>query len=354
LGLIQSAYPRQQPYANPIKALRTTIKEFLCSDHPIVHLPTDGKHAYPALCTLPVNINQLYKQHVWNKSLPIILTSGTLSIHDEFDYAKKTLGLESLPINKVTTTRQPSPFDYRNHCMLYISEKTVFPNKKNPLYIELLSKEIVRLVSATNGRTLILFTSYSVLNEVYSQLKDQVSYPLIVSERGKRNAIDLFKQTTNGVLLSTDAWEGVDIEGDLLSSLIITKLPFPIPSAVHQLTHGQALADKQASIITPTMLVKLKQGFGRLIRTESDIGVCSILDSRANTRGKYREAVLSTLPTCRMVKNIDSIASFIHARDRHYKELLNYSGRYDQPTFCNTVSVSTNSQPLCGVTEVSE
>ena len=141
------------------------------------------------------------------------------------------------------------------------------------------------------------------MRQVYDLIRDKTSYPIIMAARGERNAIERFKKTDNAVLLSTSAWEGVDIQGDKLSSVIIVKLPFLVPDIISEEKRKLYRDHKayQSDVLIPNMLIKLKQGIGRLIRHEDDKGLISILDSRAGASGKYRTHTESILPNSQRI-----------------------------------------------------
>jgi ATP-dependent DNA helicase DinG len=135
-------------------------------------------------------------------------------------------------------------------------------------------------------------------------------------ERKSSDAIDKFKQSKNGVLFASGAlWEGIDIPGDSLSMLIIVKLPFQIPDPIseYEQTMYKSLLDYKNRVIVPEMLIKLKQGFGRLLRTETDTGCVAILDSRVNRFGVYRRRTIDSLPKCRITSCIAVIKKFFKA-----------------------------------------
>jgi len=289
-----------------------TLKDYL-------HWAESEKDEIDTLCSLPLDFNSYLKNMLWYKSIPIIMTSGTLSIDGNFDYYINKLSLKKfVESERLETSNYKSPYDYENNCMIYISDNTVKPDAKNNEYIESLASEMVELIKITKGRTLALFTSYNVLYRVYDLIKDKIDYPLILSARGNRNAVDEFKATTNGVLLSADAWEGIDVQGDLLSSLIITKLPFPIPSITNKVLEKKysSFEEYLTNEVIPNMQMKLKQGFGRLIRHENDKGILSLLDARASEHGRYRGIVSDCLPPCRITPNIDDVKAFIQAIDQ--------------------------------------
>ena len=224
---------------------------------------------------------RLIKHVLYDKTLPVILTSGTLSIDGDFNYFKRELGLQSVSAFKVKTTSERSPYNLKEQCQIYISEATLPPEPDNPKYIQSIADEIIQLINHNKGRTLILFTSYKSMRQVFDLISGKTEYPVIMASRGVRNAIEQFKKTANAVLLSTSAWEGMDIQGEQLSSVIIVKLPFLVPDLLSEEKRKRYKDQKayQNAVLIPNMLIKLKQGIGRLIRHEDDRGLISILDS---------------------------------------------------------------------------
>jgi ATP-dependent DNA helicase DinG len=200
------------------------------------------------------------------------------------------------------------------------------PFYKDENYIAELNDEVERLIIAANGHTAVLFTSYSVMNIVYTNLQEcGLPYDFFKLERASSNAIEQFKKSDNGVLFASGAlWEGIDIPGDALSQLIIVKLPFSVPDAVSEYERSQ-YADSRAylsEVLIPEMLIKLKQGYGRSLRTESDTCVIALLDVRAGERGTYRQAVINALPPSRVTKLISEITAFLLAKkpDEYWKQ----------------------------------
>lgn len=309
--MLMEKYKSRCPYKNIISEIKEVMVSFVCNKINIHWIERNKWGSFDKLYSLPLGINKTYQNQIWQRSLPVILTSGTLSINNDFHYIRNKLGLDIITENKYDETSKKSPFDYNRNCLIYLSESTITPKQKDEVYIKSISNEIIKLTDATKGRSLILFTSYKVLHKVHEHIKDKVNYPIIVSDRGNRAAVDKFKKTTNGILLSTDAWEGVDIEGELLSSLIITKLPFPIPNIDQKLIkkeYNDFFTYLQSEII-PAMQIKLKQGAGRLIRSETDRGVICILDNR------YQKETLAALPKCRVTNDIDTISLFLDSQN---------------------------------------
>jgi len=267
-----------------------------------------------SLCAIPKDLNQRLHDDLWSKGIPIILTSGTLSASGDFTRAKQTLGIDLLPERKLFTTTMPSPFDFKNNKLLYISENVLFPNNKDKTYIESVANEIEKLVIASFGHAAVLFTSYNAMGQVHAILKNRnLPFPLFRLERGGVHAIEQFKKSGNGILMASGSlWEGIDIPGDALSMLIIVKLPFAPPDPIGDYEREQCgdIATFKQRVITPDMLVKLKQGDGRCIRTEKDTACCAILDIRAGRHGAYRKHVLSALPKSEVTSSIEVVRDF--------------------------------------------
>jgi ATP-dependent DNA helicase DinG len=263
----------------------------------------------------PDDLGKQLHRDLFGKGVPIILTSGTLSAGGDFGYIRNSMGLENLPDCKLTQISEPSPFDFRNNALLYLSENVPFPDQSKNDYITAVADETERLIQASHGHAAVLFTSYKVMDMVWEILrKRRVPFPLFRLDKGGSGAIDRFKQSKSGVLFASGAlWEGIDIPGDALSMLIIVKLPFAVPDPVMEYEKAQYpdFSDYLDDVLVPEMLIKLKQGFGRLIRNETDTGVVAILDSRINKGGTYRERVLHSLPNCCVTDNITDVENFV-------------------------------------------
>ena len=274
-----------------------------------------GENGSLALAGIPNNLNVRLYQDIWSKGLPIILTSGTLSASGDFTRTKQSLGLSHLRESLVKESSQPSPFDYKNNSMIYISNSVPFPNQQDKSYLLAVVDEIQRLIVASHGHATVLFTSYNAMGQVFSILRDRkLPYPMF--RMGKRDtaALDNFKASGNGILFASGSfWEGIDIPGDALSMLIIVKLPFAVPDPIgdYEKTLYPSMMAYKNEVLVPDMLIKLKQGFGRLIRMEGDSGVCAILDSRARNGAPYHDRVLAALPECTVTNRIADAAQFI-------------------------------------------
>lgn len=268
-----------------------------------------------AMCGVHMGLDRILYEDIWNRSVPAIITSGTMSVCGDFNHFKKNTGLNYASDGRIAETSKASPFDYRNHGMLYIPERMPFPNIRDNRYMEILTEEIKKIIGATHGHTLILFTSFWLMERVFYGLREEISnYPLFMMGKGRLDVISNFRRSRNGILFASDsAGEGIDLAGDILSSLIVVKLPFPVPDSVMEY-QGRQYDDfdlYKQDIIIPAMLIKLRQWMGRGIRRESDSAVFKILDSRASLRGKYRQEILNTLPTMPVTDRLSDVKDFI-------------------------------------------
>lgn len=262
----------------------------------------------PTFCAASNRVPQLLRSALWNTREPTILTSGTLTAAGDFDHTEQLLGLAAYtPLRHFYAE---SPFDYMKKCLLYTPARRAATTPEN----QYLADQIVQLSAACHGHALVLFTSYRQMRHVYDALGRRLTFPVFQAGRGQNHSIQQFKQSGNGVLFTAGScWEGIDFPGDMVSLLIIAKLPFPIPDPVSDYERKQYpnLRDYINAEIIPEMQKKLRQGFGRAIRTEQDSCVVAILDERAGIGGKYHDAALAALPTCPTTEKIEDVQQFI-------------------------------------------
>ena len=263
----------------------------------------DGK---PTFCAASSRVPQLLRSALWNTREPAILTSGTLAAAGDFSHTEQLLGLTTY--RPLRHFRADSPFNYKKKCLLYFPPRT-----KTRMDNRRMAEEIVRLVGACHGHALVLFTAYRQMAEVRALTDGQWQYPTYQAWRNGGKIIQKFKQSGNGVLFAAGScWEGIDFPGDMVSLLIIAKLPFPIPDPVSNYERRQYpnLRDYINAEIIPEMQKKLRQGFGRAIRTETDSCVVAILDPRAAPGGRYHRAVLDALPEMPIGVSVREVRKF--------------------------------------------
>ena len=312
---------------NTAISLTERLSVFLVRKNNMFWISYDKSTDSKALCCTPTNLKQHLQDSLWlEPNTHYALTSGTMKDDTGFSFFEDELGIIGcLDKYSVSEFSCESPFDYKNHTRLYISESTPIPDMHDPDYIPAVAKEIVQLIKATHGHTAVLFTSYKTLNAVYDLVACELSgYPLIKMSRSNKNAITLFKESGNGVLFASGSmWEGVDCAGDILSSVIIVRLPFPLRTQAMEFKKRACGNTKEfvQRYAVPQMIIKLRQGAGRLIRTETDTGVLAILDARAAKNGAYRSRVLKALRKYPLVSTVQQVASFIDSvKDESYKK----------------------------------
>ena len=282
----------------------------------VLHLRMD-KEKIPVLCAASREIPQLLREMLWDReqALSVILTSGTLKAGKGFARTLQMTGLEGR--TDVQSYVAESPFAYEENCLLYLPKTLRKCKRGSREEVEMVAGQIHSLICSTYGHTLVLFTSYTLMGSVYQILRDGIPFPMVEVWRHSQEEILRFKTMENAVLFAAGScWEGVDFPGDMVSSLIIVKLPFAVPDPISEAEKEtyESLEDYIQAIIVPDMQKKLRQGFGRAIRTETDTCVVSILDFRAVKGGKYHEDVMCALPPCQMAEELSEVQDVIRSR----------------------------------------
>lgn len=282
----------------------------------VLHLRMD-KEKIPVLCAASREIPQLLREMLWDReqARSVILTSGTLKAGKGFARTLQMTGLEGR--TDVQSYVAESPFAYEENCLLYLPKTLRKCKRGSREEVEMVAGQIHSLICSTYGHTLVLFTSYTLMGSVYQILRDGIPFPMVEVWRHSQEEILRFKTMENAVLFAAGScWEGVDFPGDMVSSLIIVKLPFAVPDPISEAEKEtyESLEDYIQAIIVPDMQKKLRQGFGRAIRTETDTCVVSILDFRAVKGGKYHEDVMCALPPCQMAEELREVQDFIRSR----------------------------------------
>jgi len=257
----------------------------------------------------PINIAEIMKERLFSRVDSAILTSATLSTGGNFQFAKSRLGLEEADELIV-----PSHFDFANQSILYVPRNLPEPREEG--WVSQACRELETILEASKGRAFILFTSYSQMEQVYESLKNRLPYPMLIQgEKSKSALLDIFRNTPNAVLFATSSfWQGVDVQGEQLSCVVIDKLPFSVPSdpvvaaRISQINEsgGNAFYDYQI----PTATILLKQGMGRLIRSKADRGILALLDKRILTKS-YGKMFLKSLPPAPLTHDSKIVSRFL-------------------------------------------
>lgn len=256
----------------------------------------------------PVDISLILKDSFYPNYESVVYTSATLSTNRTFDYIKKKLGIDYLADHEKSELLVDSPFNYKENSILFLPDIQVDP--AHPSFADLVSTYVMKICSEINGRTFILFTSFSMLDKVFqatkSFLKSKGIVPLSQSENTKETLIEKYKSHNTAVLFGTSTfWEGVDIQGDKLQCVIITKLPFSVPTEPIVEARMKFIEDQGGNsfsdYMVPEAAIKLKQGFGRLIRSKQDFGSVWFFDNRVTRKG-YGKKFINSLPDSRKVE----------------------------------------------------
>lgn len=252
----------------------------------ILYLEQDAEHI-PVFCATSREVPAYLQKMLWGHGVPAILTSGTLKAGNGFYRTRQMLGLDETDRKRKIGVQEyvaESPFEYKRNCLLYLPQdgrQIRHGSREEAIWI---AKRIKQLSCSTHGHTLVLFTSYALMGSVYQLLRGSLPYTMVEVWRHTQEEIMRFKKLENAILFAAGScWEGVDFPGDMVSSLIIVRLPFAVPDPVREAEKEQYgnLREYIKAVAVPDMQKKLRQGFGRAIRTETDTCVVTILDSRA-------------------------------------------------------------------------
>jgi ATP-dependent DNA helicase DinG len=249
-----------------------------------------------SLNAAPLSVGPLIEKHLWHEKSSVILTSATMTTYGSFDYMRRTLGAEI-----ADEMALGSPFDYESSTLLYLPTDIPEPNQQG--HQQALHRALINTAKATSGRMLVLFTSYAALKRASKDITGPLAREdIYVFEQGEgaspNTLLESFKTTERAVLLGTRSfWEGVDIPGDDLSIVVITKLPFDVPTDPLIAARSEMYENAFNEYYLPEAILKFRQGFGRLIRSQSDHGVVAILDKRVMTK-QYGRMFIDSLPQC--------------------------------------------------------
>lgn len=256
-----------------------------------------------ALHAVPLDLAPLLRQLLFDRLDTVLLTSATLAAGGEFDFLESRLGLNGDDSPVRVREIFASPFDFPSQCLFGIPTDLPEPREDEAAHGAALARVVTELAWASDGGMFVLFTSHAALRRAAAELRDNLGarWPLLVQGEGSRDQLlRRFRDAGNAILLGTDSfWEGVDVPGRALRALVLHKLPFKVPSEPITAARLERLAEQGmdgfSSYLLPHAALKLKQGFGRLIRTRRDAGVVLLLDPRVVTK-RYGPLVLGSLP----------------------------------------------------------
>ncbi len=301
-------------FNNHLKMFKAYIDSFKFinsfeDDNYIYWLDINSKRTNVVLTATPLNIAQKLSTVLFDNLDRLVFASATIVVNGNFDYFKKSLGLDEEDCIEAIIK---SPFDYDEQMSVYIPSDIQDSENINA-FVSDASKFILNILLKTNGKAFILFTSYTMLNQIYysisKKLKDKDFEVFLHGDKPRSQLIKEFKEAENPILFGTTSfWEGVDVQGENLSNVIITKLPFlvptdPVVSAISKKIEedgGNSFMDFQL----PEAIIKFKQGVGRLIRKKTDSGNIFILDNRI-LKKRYGSLFINALPSQKNIKILE-------------------------------------------------
>jgi ATP-dependent DNA helicase DinG len=257
----------------------------------------------------PYDVSEFLTQTLFARTQSVVLTSATIAEGDSFAFLRRSLG-----VSQAQELVASSPFDYARQAKLFVAPPDLNPKAAN--FAGRAAPLIEECLDRTQGRAFVLFTSYARLREVYALLRGRIPYPVrLQGELPRARLLEWFRTTPNAVLFATGTfWEGIDVVGDRLSCVIIDRLPFPSPSDPLVAARMESLEarglDAFERYMIPSATVRLKQGFGRLIRSSADKGVVALLDGRAAAT-RYGATILAALPPATRIGHLDELTEFL-------------------------------------------
>jgi Rad3-related DNA helicase len=256
-----------------------------------------GRYRTAWLNTAPIEVAALLRDRLFSSPEAVVLVSATLAIGGSFDYVKRRLGLDEAAARALG-----SPFDYQRAALLYVPNDLPDPTQAG--YQAAIERTILDVISRLGGRTLVLFTSRAQLRTTFQTLREPLAAHGIrllaqgVDETSRTRLLDSFRRGSRVALFGTNAfWEGIDVVGEALSCVMVTRLPFAVPTDPVYAARAEQFEDPFGQYAVPQAVLRLKQGFGRLIRSRTDRGAVVVLDRRIVTRF-YGQVFLRSLPEC--------------------------------------------------------
>jgi ATP-dependent DNA helicase DinG len=261
-----------------------------------------------SLQATPIDVGPVLRECLWSKLDTVVLTSATLAVGGGFDYIRQRLGIEH-----AKDLVLPSHFDYPNQAILYVPPD--LPDPRTPQFSVKAAERIRKLLEITRGRAFVLFTSYAQMRDIYQRLLGEVEFPMLLQGDAPKSALlEEFRLTPNCVLFATSSfWQGVDVQGEQLSCVIIDRLPFAVPSDPVVAARVKAIDAEGGNAFfqyqVPSAVITLKQGFGRLIRSLHDRGLLVLLDNRI-LKKQYGRVFVESLPNYRRTTEIGQVEKF--------------------------------------------
>lgn len=268
-----------------------------------------GSSSMVVIKARPLDVSEIMKREVNEFYESVLFTSATLSVNGTFNYITERLGIEN---HKQIILE--SPFDYKSQACLYITSTSIEPD--NPDYAEYIAGEIYNISEIINGNCLVLFTSYKSLNQVKQILTTLTKRNIHAQgEFQTTSVLKNYLEDKGSLLMGTQSfWQGIDLPGDLLRGVIITRLPFSVPDRPQNIARSEKIeslgANSFYTYYIPEAILKFKQGFGRLIRSGADRGVVAVLDSRI-AKKSYGSLFIHSIPQCMLARSVEELKKIL-------------------------------------------
>jgi len=256
----------------------------------------------------PIDVGPILREYLWSKLECAVLTSATLAVGGGFEYIRQRLGLEHARESVL-----PSHFDYQSQALFYVPPD--LPDTRAPQFAPKAAETVSKVLEVTRGRAFVLFTSYSQMNDIYERLLGTLDFPMLRQGDSPKSALlEEFRLTPNAVLFATSSfWQGVDVQGEQLSCVIIDRLPFAVPSDPIVAARVKAIDGEGGNAFfqyqVPAAVITLKQGFGRLIRSLHDRGLLVLLDNRI-LKKQYGRVFIESLPNYKKTTDMRVVEQF--------------------------------------------
>jgi ATP-dependent DNA helicase DinG len=308
LEMVQNAVEDTLPLVRRAKLIQQGLRYWMETTERtnVYWVERRGRGLY--LQATPIDVSKTLATRLFDAVDTVVLTSATLTVAGEFEFAQKRLGLEN-----ARTLRIESQYDFAQQAVLYVPPHLPDPRQND--FARRAADEIEYVLEASRGRAFVLFTSYQQMRVVYELLRRRLEYPMLMQGEAPRTAlIEQFRATPGAVLFGTSSfWQGVDVQGEQLSCVIIDRLPFAVPSDPVIAARSEAIRQDGGNAFyeyqVPQAALALKQGFGRLIRAATDRGVLVLLDNRI-TKLQYGKVFFDSLPPYRFTSKLEDVRAF--------------------------------------------
>ncbi|MBM3725022.1 MAG: ATP-dependent DNA helicase [Acidobacteria bacterium] len=312
LQLIKDAPEEIHPLHRRAREMAHCIRFWMEASDPGFVYWIERRNRTTSLQATPIEVAALLTERLFDEIDTVVLTSATLAVEGGFQFLQQRLGLRA-----ARTLVVPGSFDYPVQALLYVPQH--LPDPRSDGFAAAAAQEVLRILEASQGRAFVLFTSFQQMRLVHERVSAFLEYPVLLQGQAPKNALlEQFRATPNCVLFgSASFWQGVDVQGEQLSCVIIDKLPFAVPNDPVVEARIRTIRDSGGNPFfdyqVPQAAIALKQGFGRLIRARTDRGVLVLLDNRI-TRTRYGQIFFDSLPDYDFTTNLGAVERFFDQR----------------------------------------